>query len=144
MALSERRCKARTASGAPCRAPSNMVDPLHLLCAAHLDPEQNALNARKGGVATAKRRQKRPRMEDLGPLETVADAQRWLQQITIWVGDRKLTHAEGKTMQGSVSAWLRAHETRVKVEQLEALREEVRRLRDERAGADRGKVRAVS
>jgi len=88
---------------------------------------------RRGGKTTAKRF-KSPGLpaEELGPLDTVEDAQRWLKRIAQAVGERRLTHSEGATMTRAVKAWIQSEDTRLRASDLQELQEQIAELKRSR------------
>lgn len=132
---SEPRCQATTASGAPCRAPSALVDPSQGLCPAHQPgaSERLAEAGRKGAETTARKlRGDGLHPEELGALETVEDAQRWLKRIAQAVGQRQLTHSEGASMTRAVEAWIRSEDTRLRAVDLRELQNQIAELKRSR------------
>ena len=89
----------------------------------------------KAGRASARARRKLSpdRVEcELGALATIADAERWLQRLVVWGASRQVT---GTTLNGcvqAVRAWKDLQEHKASFEVVEALRADVRALRDER------------
>jgi len=132
---SDQRCKGTTSSGDPCAAPAGFVDPSSGYCASH-DPEMREMlreAGRRGGRATAKRfRGSGLPAEELGDLQTVEDAQRWLRLIAQAVGERRITHSEGSSMTGAVKAWIRSEDTRLRAADLQELQEQIAELKRSR------------
>ena len=90
---------------------------------------------RKAGRASARARRKLTpdRVEcELGELQTPQDAERWLTRLAIWGAANMLP---GTVLSGcvrSVEVWLRVKEADASFEVVEALRDDVRKLREER------------
>jgi len=132
---SERACRGMTTKGQPCGAPPELVDPSSGYCASH-DPEMREMlreAGRRGGQTTAKRF-KSPGLpaEELGPLESVEDAQRWLRLIAQAVGERRITHSEGSSMTRAVKAWIQSEDTRLRATHLQELQEQIAELKRSR------------
>ena len=84
----------------------------------------------RGGGSTAKRFLK-PRLvrDDLGSLETVRDAQGWLEAIGEGVVTGRLKPQEATAGVRAVETWLKAESERLKIEDLEELRAQVAELK---------------
>ena len=70
--------------------------------------------------------------EELGALETPADAERWLRQLVIWGAGGKVP---GTVLNGAVRAvevWIKLKEAEASFEVVEALRADFKTLREER------------
>lgn len=135
--MPELRCRGTNADGSACRAPENLVDPETQLCAGH-DPARREMlieAGKKGGKAAA-RRMKRAGLEaeELGALESIEDARRWLEKIGHAVAAGQLDHK-------SASAALKSVEIATKILQT-ASREEIADLREQLRHVK--KMRAVS
>ena len=131
----DRKCQGVGLDGSPCGAPPSLVDPLSGYCYSH-DPnreEERKESSRRGGQSTA-RRFRPPGLtpEELGPLKTVQDAQKWLRLIAEAVGGRAISHSEGTSMTSAVREWLKAEDTRLRAEELKELQEEVKALKRQR------------
>ncbi len=87
----------------------------------------------KGGRAKARRKLTLERVErHLGELRTPQDAERWLTRLAIWGAANMLP---GTVLHGAVRAveiWMRVKEADASFEAVEALRDDVRKLREER------------
>ena len=70
--------------------------------------------------------------EALGPLDTPADAERWLKQLTIWGCAGKVPGTVVMSGVRAVDGWLKVRELSASFEAIEALRADVRALGDER------------
>ena len=90
---------------------------------------------RKAGKASARVRRNLNTVratEELGDLETYADAKRWLRQLVIWGVGRVIV---GTTLNGCVQAvrtWKELGESEGSYEAIEALRADFKTLREER------------
>ena len=84
--------------------------------------ERTIAAARAGGQRRARRR-RGLHAEDLGPLDNIGDAQRWLVLIAGAVGSRIITSAEGNAMTRCASEWLKAEDIRLRAEDLTELRD---------------------
>lgn len=128
----ELRCRGQNVDGSDCGAPPKLVDPFSGYCHSH-DPdreEERRERSRKGGQTTARRfRSRGLTAEDLGPMETPADAQRILHRIAVGVGSREITHGEGQAMTAAVREWLKATDLRLRSENLRALEDQIRELK---------------
>lgn len=127
----ERRCQAARADGHPCGAPSHLVDPSTGLCPSHAPGASERLSeaGRKGAEATARKlRGAGLPAEELGPLETVEDAQRWLRLIAQAVGERRLSHSEGTSMTRAVKAWIDTEDVRLRARDLRDLQDQLAEL----------------
>ena len=70
--------------------------------------------------------------EELGALETPADAERWLRQLVIWGAGGKVP---GTVLNGAVrgvEVWIKLKEAEASFEVVEELRADMRKLREER------------
>lgn len=84
----------------------------------------------RGGGSTAKRCLKPGLVrDDLGSLETVRDAQRWLEAIGEGVVTGRLKPQEATARVRAVETWLKAESERLKIEDLEELRAQVAELK---------------
>ena len=88
---------------------------------------------RKAGKASARRKLTLEHVEqELGDLHNPRDAERWLQKLTILAVSGRVA---GTVLNGAVRAveiWLRVKEAEASFEVVEALRADVRELREER------------
>jgi hypothetical protein len=76
-----------------------------------------------GGHAKARRRLTPERVEaELGALDTLEDAMRWLRQIALWAAGGLLHGAVASACNRSVEVWVRAHESRLTREVVDTLR----------------------
>lgn len=126
---SRRQCKGHSKSGHPCRVAPQLVGASGY-CRTH-DPslvDARKLQSLRGGATTARRFKPGITPEDLGPLETPSDAQRWLRTIAQAVGSRHLTHAEGNAMSKAVSEWIKARDLDVREQRLTELERKLKRL----------------
>lgn len=104
------RCSAMVA-GEPCNAPEGLVDETGL-CQSHRDPEGMRERGRKGGEAT-REALARPGLtsEELGSLETIEDAQRWLRLIGEGVVTKRLDRGDASAAVKAIEAWLKADDS---------------------------------
>lgn len=89
---------------------------------------------RKGGKASgkARRRLTLDRVErELGPLDTIADAQRWLRTLGLWGAAGLVPGAVLGACVRSVDVWLRGQEQKLVAEDVEALRQRLGELEAE-------------
>lgn len=129
-------CTATKSDGTPCQ--STLLHEGGPLCVAHAPgaSKRMAERGRKGAHTTAQKLQGDGIDSDtLGPLDSPADAQRWLREIALAVGRRSLTHSEGRSMAGAVKTWLDAHAEHLKSEEFNALRDQVRELKRKRTAS---------
>ena len=89
---------------------------------------------RRGGRAKAANARLSPAQveQELGDLKTPADAERWLQRLTVMAVSGKVA---GTVLHGAVRAveiWMRVKEAEASFEVVEALRDDVRKLREDR------------
>jgi hypothetical protein len=129
----ELKCQGTTTSGEPCKAPGTLVDPETGLCPSHAPgaSERLAEAGRRGAEATA-RRFKAPGLDpsDLGDLESVQDAQRWLRRIGEGVVTGKLRAQEATAGVRAIETWLKAEQDRVASDELAELRAQLVELRE--------------
>lgn len=105
------------------------------------DPERARAAGRKGGRAKAERRLSLDRVEaELGPLDSLEDAQRWLRTIATWTAAGMLTGAAGNVCVRSVEVWLKGAEAKLSREIVERLRARLDALEGQ---IKRGKVGLV-
>ena len=97
----------------------------------------DSARAREAGKRSGKARRKQrltlTQVEaELGALKTPADAERWLQRLTVLAVSGRVV---GTVLHGAVRAveiWMRVKEADASFEAVEALRDDVRKLREER------------
>ena len=83
---------------------------------------------RKGGIRSKQRKLTPDRVaKELGPLETVEDARRWLYQIGLWICSGTLTGSMASAANRSVDVWLKAMEAD-HTKELIALRNRIKEL----------------
>jgi len=82
---------------------------------------------RRGGKARAKLHLERVEAE-LGALETLEDAQRWLRQIALWAAGGLLHGSVASACNRAVEVWLRAHESRLTRDVVHRLQERLEAL----------------
>ena len=84
----------------------------------------------RGGNATARKTLTVERAEAaFGPLDTVEDAQRRLERLSVWATAGLLSGSVGGVAVRAVEVWLRAHETQLTTTDLDTLRKELDRLK---------------
>lgn len=123
----ERTCQGTT-NGRPCRAPSTLVGESGF-CRSH-DPAQKdalRLDASKGGRKAA--RTKHLSNGELPPLESPQAAARWTEVVGRAVATGRLSASQGHAMLRAVSEFLRAHDAGDVAERMEALRNQVEKLK---------------
>ena len=98
-----------------------------------ITPETAAAMGSRGGKASwAKRRLKIGDLEtELGALDSIDDAMRWLRQIGLWTAADMLSGARGNVCVRCVEVWIRAHETKLTQQVVDELRDEVERLKSD-------------
>ena len=104
---------------------------------------------RKGGYAKGEKARERAAQkltlkrvqDDLGTLETIDDAQRWLQLIAGWTAANMISGTAGHVCVRSVEIWLRAHESKLTQAVVNDLRKEVDTLKGELKGKQLRAVR---
>lgn len=69
---------------------------------------------------------------ELGPLDTPADAERWLKQLTIWGCAGKVPGTVVMAGVRAVDGWVKVRELSASFEAIEDLRADMRKLREER------------
>lgn len=126
------RCRGITAKGEACRAPAAMVDPTTRFCRSHAPGASERLReqGKRGGEATRRRfRGSGLPSEELGDLDTVEDAQRWLRLTAQAVGERRLTHSEGASMVRAVEAWMKCEDVRLRAQDLRDVQAQIEQLK---------------
>lgn len=118
--------------GTRCHAPARAVLPSGY-CWVHENPSEFKQAQRRGGAtskAKAARAKKRGLLaSELGPLNTIADAQRRLRLIAEAVGEGILPSSAGNTMLSATRAWLAAEDVRLRSEDLAELRQQLGELK---------------
>lgn len=105
------------------------------------DPERAREAARKGGHAKAARRLTLGRVEaELGALDTLEDAMRWLRTIGLWAAAGMLAGAVASACNRSVEVWVRAHESKLTREVVDQLRARLEELEAELKRRQVGRV----
>ena len=123
MSENRRSCKAKNALGESCRMDSHLVNQATGFCAAHEPGGQQEMSrrAKLGGAATKEVwRRKGLTEKELGPLETVADSQRWLRIIGAAVVTGRLDKGDAAAATRCVDVWLKGQDslTEAEVERL--------------------------
>lgn len=139
-------CKGINAKGEPCAIDPRLVNEETGYCKAHdpaLGSEYMAEIGRRGQAAIqAKGAAKGVTEEELGPLKSLEDAQRWLQIIGAAVAEGRLSDRAGGTVVRSVAEWVKAYESGSAGEMYEEIKSKMSRLQDEAATRGR-KVKAI-
>lgn len=139
----EPRCTGTTASGSPCKAPANLLDPKTGFCPSHAPGASERLSefGRKGARATARKHSK-PGLDaqELGPLRTHEDAQSWLETIGRAVATGRLSDRQAQAAIRAVAEWVKAEGERATAEVINELRSEIDRVKAEIASSS---IRAV-
>ena len=100
-------------------------------------------HARDGGRRSGQRRRKlflEDVERELGALDTLEDAMRWLRRIALWAAGGLLHGAVASACNRSVEVWVRAHESRLTREVVEQLRGRLEELEAQTARARLGRV----
>jgi hypothetical protein len=130
------RCTATTSSGTPCASPPAFVNPSTGLCPAH-DParaDARSRAARRGGEVVAEMSRKRRLLpSDLPPLDTPAAAAVWAETIGVAAATGKIPATSAQAALRAVQTFVRAHEQGELRNRLDALKQELERLRTEHA-----------
>ena len=101
------------------------------------DREKARQAGRKGGRAKARMKLNLARVEEeLGQLDTLDDAERWLRTIGIWAAAGMLAGAVASACVRSIEVWLRSFEKRSIEAEIDELREQVEALK-------KGKLKAL-
>ena len=139
------QCRALKADGTPCLAPEALVDPETGLCPSHAPGSSERLSeqGKRGAEATARRlRGEGLDADELPPLDSHANAKRWLEIIGRAVTSRRLIHNEARVAIQAVSEWVKTEGEHKTSMVLDELRAEVERLKRELSGG-RKNLRAV-
>ena len=132
----ETRCSGQNSQGEPCGAPSSLVSRVTGLCPAHAPGGLERLRdaGRRGAEATARRfRNGGLAPDDLPPLRSPQDAERWAEVVGRAVAERRLTHSEGRAVASLIREFLKAHSDGKVTRRIEELGEAVAKLRADRA-----------
>lgn len=143
MSPARRTCGGTNADGAPCKSP--VVGPGGY-CPAHRPGGQEEMRrrARRGAeVANAERTPPGLEPDELPPLESHADAKRWLETVGRAVATGRLTDRAGQAVIRAVSEWVKAHEGELTALVVDELQEEVERLQRELGSRKRPQLRAA-
>ena len=92
-----------------------------------LDPERAREIGRKGGRARRKLNLDVVTAE-LGALDTLDDAMRWLRQIALWAAGGLLHGAVAGACNRSVEVWVRSHESKLTEQVVGELRQRLEEL----------------
>lgn len=93
------------------------------------DREKAREAGRKGGIAKAEK-ERRPGLQDMGALDTAADAQRWLREIGAAVLAKKLDSRDADTAIKAVKTWLDAFGSSLASKDLRDVRAELEALKE--------------
>lgn len=109
-----RSCRGKNAHGEPCGAHPHLVDQATGWCPAHAPGGREEMRRRalKGAKAT-REAWKRPGLSEgeLGALETLQDAQRWLRVIGSAVATGRLDKGDAQAATRAVEVWIRASDS---------------------------------
>ena len=106
-----RGCKAKNAAGEACKMDHHLVDQATLLCHAHAPNGQREMSRRgKLGGKSTREAWRRPGLsaDELGPLDGVIDAQRWLRLIGAGVVGGRVDRGDATAGIRAVEAWLKS------------------------------------
>src|SRR5207244_9618183 len=107
----ERRCLGVNQDGTPCGTGSELIMPSGY-CFAH-DPHR-ALDRKTasvlGGIKSGATKRKGLDPDQLGALETAADAKRWTVLVARSVATGALSAEQGRTVLAAVTEWRKAYE----------------------------------
>lgn len=128
-----RTCEGMNASGDPCGAPPELVDPETGYCPAHAPEGSERMKqiAARGGKAAAAQGRDSLHPDDLAELETFEDAKRRLDLISRSVLTGQIREKTANAAIRAVREWVRAEGERAAAEDLEALRDELERVKEE-------------
>ncbi len=126
------RCKATTADGSPCNAPSSLVDPETRLCPSH-DPanREKLREAGRRGAAVLHKRYAPSGMGDdeLPPLTSPEVAELWLERIARAVATGRMAHQDATAATRALQQWLKAHEVGKMAGRLETLKRQLEEIK---------------
>ena len=109
-----RGCKAKNAQGEPCGMHPRLVDQVSQLCDAHAQNSHQEMSRRgsQGGRAT-REKWVRPGVskEELGPLKTIADAQRWIRILTVAVASGRIDKGDAQIAIRGCEIWMRGQDS---------------------------------
>ena len=121
----------------PLRADGSVTCPRQM-ADGRFDSKHGREAGKKGGPAKARRKLTLDRVEaELGDLETLEEAQRWLRSIGIWAMAGMVPGTVANAAVRSVDVWLRAHESKLTRELMDKLRA---RVEDMEAQVKRSKM----
>lgn len=129
----KQRCIANNSKGERCKVVGQLVND-EGFCPAHKPGgrEEMIRRARKGGAVTAENfKRDGVREHELGPLDTLEDAQRWLQILGGAVAAGRITAKDASTAVNAIRVWITAEGERLTAEVVDELRGEVAELRKE-------------
>lgn len=99
--------------------------------AGHLSSERARELGRRGGRVSAHRRRKLT-VDDIeeafGPLDTLEDAMRRLDKLSVWITAGLLPGAGGHAAVRSIEVWVRAHESKLTRQVVDELRARIGEL----------------
>jgi hypothetical protein len=126
------RCEALNSRGEPCAAPDAVVDPDTRRCPAHAEGgrEEMRARARMGAQATRQRWQKKGLASDeLPALRSPQDAERWAEITARAVAEKRLSHADGRTIATLLREWGKSHSEGRVAQRVEELKKQVAELK---------------
>jgi hypothetical protein len=86
---------------------------------------------RKGGKAKVAKKLSLARIQDdLGPLENLEDAQRWLMKVGQWAASGMLSGATAHACVRAVEVWIKSHESRLTRDVVDKLRARLEELEE--------------
>lgn len=131
--MSEKRCAGINAEGKRCRSTA-LVD--GECCTAHAEGGAERMRelARRGAAATNAKFARQFNADDLPPLRSLEDGERWAEAVARAVAAGQLTHAEGRTIGMLLREWREAYKGGRAVDELEARLDEKLRPLFEAAG----------
>lgn len=135
MADDQVTCRGTRDDGEPCRQTEMLNE--NQLCPAHREGARERLReaGRRGGEATARRHRGEDTLDadELGDLDSYADAKRWLGIIARSVLSGTIDRERADPATRAIRQWLEAHRSRVEEEKLAELEA---RLEQIEAGGD--------
>lgn len=126
---------------APCESPIGLCETCGH-CLSHCEHrEEERREARSlGGQTTAKRYHRPDGLlpEELPPLESHADAQRWLDRVGRAVATGRIDNRDANSVVRAVEAWIKAEAERLGADAVHELRERLETLEADVGGTVRG------
>jgi hypothetical protein len=135
-------CQGVKDDGSACMIDPRFVDDESGYCMAH-DPEKGTKRMSELGRLGQEAIQRKAAAkgiteEELGPLETLDDAKRWLEVIGKAVAQGRLSDRAGGTVVRAVSEWVKAFESGTSAEMYQSLKKKLAHLEGEAATRGRG------